>query len=71
MTLYVRTVPRSSRKDAGLAPPLEFKALPATSWIPQERMVGVEGLWGSVGPTILQGGGGGSVTPEAGTRVGD
>ena len=67
----VRTVSGGSREDAGLDPPLRFEALPATSWIPQERVVGVEGRWGPVGPSIRQGGGGGSVTPEAGTRVGD
>lgn len=49
MTLYVRPVSGGSREDAGLGPLLELKALPDTSWIPQERMVGVEGRWGSVG----------------------
>lgn len=43
VTLYVRTVSGGSREDAGLDPSLEFKALPTTSWIPQERTVGVEG----------------------------
>lgn len=36
--LYVRTVSGGSREDAGLDPSLEFKALPTTSSIPQERV---------------------------------
>lgn len=46
---------RASMEHVGLDPPLRFKALPAISLIPHERVVGVGGMWGSVGPSILQG----------------
>lgn len=46
---------RDSTEHVGLDPPLRFKALPAISLIPHERVVGVGGTWGSVGPSIPQG----------------
>lgn len=45
---------RRSREDAGLDPPLEFEALPPTSWIPQERTGGVAGRGGPWVPAFFR-----------------